>query len=563
MNEIGVVVPTVNFGQFSILANDEIIKQGIPLIGKFVGVEFIRDNKTIIAIGTILNFELTNNFAETVSKLKHTDFINSNPTIQKVFINNNELILDCKIISAFDKDTGGRIPFDTPLGVSAKSFFIEDSFLNTILTKKKDNMFYLGKYFGTNIKHPFYLKDFSELKEAYHTLVAGQTGSGKSTLVKMMLSGYAKVSKNINMFILDPVGEFAKSFKTGKMDEFGLNMNEIWKKTGRKSVEIYNLENLAMDKWSILESFMLTSQIFKKELGIKHTENQKDSAEYLISELKRKNIKLSELINNIQTIEEIIKSKEFLKRAYSNKERRIEIENTMNIDEEWSKFNEKLKEILDRFNTSNKKSINNLIYGEFNPQKNNSFNNGRTIIIDLSSIGWDNDVKYVIIKEIFSSLYRSAKDTYQENIESNFNTLVVIDEAHRLIPKGKGDNDYQNQAKEVLVKSFIETRKFGLGWMVISTRLSNLDDTVYEHSRVKIIGYDLQTGSDGDIIKESFGKDILNYYATLPDPTDPLSDGRQHVFMVSGPICVLSRKAPEFLEVFNNSEDFLIENNIN
>lgn len=557
---VGVVIPTVSFGHFLILANDSVLNAGIPLIGKFIGVEFKRDNKDIIAIATILNFELANNFADTISKLKYPEHIDSNPTIQKVFSNGNELVLECKITSAFDKKSGSRIPFDTPLGVSAKAFFIEDSFLSSILERKKDNMFYLGKFFNTNIKHPFYLKDFSELQEAYHTLVAGQTGSGKSTLVKMLLTGYAKISKNINMFILDPVGEFTKSFKGN--DDFGLRLNEIWKKTGRKSPEIYNLENLAMDKFSILESFMLSFQIFKV-LGIKSKENQATSVQYLILELEKKKISISKLSENIETIKNIIRSEEFLKRAYSTKERRSEVENTINMDDEWEKFEEKLINILSLFNTNDKKSISSLIYGELKGKENNhNFESGRTIIIDLSSIGWDSDVKYVIIKEIFSNLYHFAKDIYQKNIECNFNTLVVIDEAHRLIPKGKTDNDYQKQAKEILIKSFIETRKFGLGWMVISTRLSNLDDTAYEHSRVKIIGYDLQTGSDGDIIKESFGRDILSYYSTLPDPTDPLSDERQHIFMVSGPICVLSRKAPEFLEVYNNSELFLSENNI-
>jgi len=84
----------------------------------------------------------------------------------------------------------------------------------------------------------------------------------------------------------------------------------------------------------------------------------------------------------------------------------------------------------------------------------------------------------------------------------------------------------------------------------------------YEHARIKILGFDLHTGADGELIKETFGLDALKFYSTLPDPTDPLSDTRQHVFMLYGPICVISRKQPEFVEVFSSPDEFLAANGL-
>jgi hypothetical protein len=198
-------------------------------------------------------------------------------------------------------------------------------------------------------------------------------------------------------------------------------------------------------------------------------------------------------------------------------------------------------------------------------QKIEDKENGKTIVIDLSSLDWTDPVKYLLIKEILDVLYYSAQDVYKKYGKSDFNTLVVLDEAHRIAPPDKYIEDsriYMQDVKKSVIRSYIETRKFGLGWIAISTRLSLLDTKIFEHARIKILGYGLTTGTDRDLLREQFGHEFVELYSKLPDPYDPFCKERTHVFTICGPITLLSREKPETFKVFSDVTTFLSENNI-
>ncbi len=78
-------------------------------------------------------------------------------------------------------------------------------------------LFYLGYAYGSKIKLPMWFKHFSKeeggIGEAYHIGIFGKTGSSKSVLAKMIVSGYTK-HKNMYIFILDPQGEFSQEFSS-------------------------------------------------------------------------------------------------------------------------------------------------------------------------------------------------------------------------------------------------------------------------------------------------------------------------------------------------------------
>jgi len=94
----------------------------------------------------------------------------------------------------------------------------------------------------------------------------------------------------------------------------------------------------------------------------------------------------------------------------------------------------------------------------------------------------------------------------------------------------------------------------------ITTKLGAIKNDVVEHSRNKFVGAGL-TGSNLDALKEEFGEE-LQFYRLLPDPTDPLSDVRTVNFMVSGAVTVLTRNSSEFVEVFNDCDEFFRVNGI-
>src|SRR5690348_15028890 len=91
---------------------------------------------------------------------------------------------------------------------------MSEQFMQSLLSEYTDQLFYLGKAYGSQVLLPMWFKHFGQQEqggtdEAYHIGVFGKTGSGKSVLSKMILIGYAR-HKPMTIFVLDPQGEFAK-----------------------------------------------------------------------------------------------------------------------------------------------------------------------------------------------------------------------------------------------------------------------------------------------------------------------------------------------------------------
>ncbi len=100
--------------------------------------------------------------------------------------------------------------------------------LDELVENQRENLFYFGRAYGDdNIQLPIYMKHFGDPKrggqgEAYHTLIAGKTGSGKSTFAKMALTCYAK-HKDMAVLIVDPKGEFADEINDYQLELRGFH----------------------------------------------------------------------------------------------------------------------------------------------------------------------------------------------------------------------------------------------------------------------------------------------------------------------------------------------------
>ena len=187
---------------------------------------------------------------------------------------------------------------------------------------------------------------------------------------------------------------------------------------------------------------------------------------------------------------------------------------------------------------------------------------GKCVVLDLTLYKAGGNLvgmrsKYV--RETLRHLYNAGIDLYRKSGNLNLNTLVVLEEAHNYVPK-RTDDEETNVLSNEIVKYFIETRKFGIGWMCITTRPSNVRREVFDHSRVKFIGMGLTSGPDAELLKEAFGPEFLNTYRLFPDPSDPLSPKKEVCFAISGPITLLSRQSPDFITVFSSKEEFLKAN---
>jgi hypothetical protein len=142
----------------------------------------------------------------------------------------------------------------------------------------------------------------------------------------------------------------------------------------------------------------------------------------------------------------------------------------------------------------------------------------------------------------------------------------VLDEAHRLAPQDKINNDRKQKIKTNLIDAVRTTRKYGLGWMFLSQTLSSLDNEIVQQLRISFFGFGLSMGAEYKKLQEIVGGkgEYLKLYQQFRDPHssfDILS--REYSFMTIGPVSPLSFSGtPLFLNAFTNVNEFTKNNQI-
>jgi hypothetical protein len=160
---------------------------------------------------------------------------------------------------------------------------------------------------------------------------------------------------------------------------------------------------------------------------------------------------------------------------------------------------------------------------------------------------------------------QAAEDAYKDN--KGLNTLVVMDEAHRLAPREIPPEEEEAKAvRATLIEAVRTTRKYGLGWMFISQTLSSLHSEILQQLRISFFGFGLALGSEYQALSQLVGgkSRALDLYRLFRDPHSSFDiASRQYSFMTIGPVSPLSfAGTPLFLNVFNSVEAFMKENNV-
>lgn len=560
--ELGIVLSRVKPMEVEVLVFDEYLNSGDLLWNALVRIPYLDG----FAVGVVVDYERVNPIMEDkelVKRLKH--LLEKNQILQAMKERRELISAKVRLLTAFDGSMK-RASINVPLAVGEKVYRLIDKDFSIPNFKP----YYLGRFYGENILQPLYIADFHELGEAFHFVVAGQTGAGKSTLVMLLLVLYAKASherfmksfmntqlqqgKRMNFFVISPVPEFRKAFEGNQVGKFGLNLRDVFQSLGY-SIEIHDHKTLAFDRWEVLQELLTQSNIFEI-LRIKKSEYKERAVEIFIEELRKKTTleKFGSLnIEAINHIENILLSENFARAIYKQEKSVQELmEDTR---KNFNAFREKLKSIAKLFNRQTRKAI-----GELVKDIANDMEGGKVIVVE-TSYGGNITIQRMVVREIVESLKQEGMRLYERDSALNMNTLVVFDEAHNYAPK-RADDEYLQSLRDSIIKAYAETRKFGVGWMTISTRLSLLDKHIYQHARVKIIGYGFTSGEDADILREEFGRENLERYWTFADPSDPLSQNKEYSFLISGPITVISRKEPELLTVFSSAEEFLSANQL-
>lgn len=538
---------------------------GKKLVGELALFRFPQDGKPHYALGQITEVQLRNIWLEdpTMRSLARQRG-QVNPVSGQQDTHLGEMTT-----SAVFSDNGNTFEPSILGTVPATGTFIHlatDQILDRLLERYQDEIFYLGHVYGSTPKLPLWFKHFGTgphgAGEAYHLGIFGKTGSGKSVLAKMVLLAYATYS-DMAIFVIDPQGEFSKDVRGELRPEgFPLNLSNVLTHLN-KDVIIKSVRELILDRWNLFSEILYESPFFER-LSIPKGENRRIASEVLAERLQRARITLQNLSERAsftqawQILGDATVQKQFY-RTPQSRDRFNTVYLQANQEEFFNSYWQPITELFRRERTG-AISVDSLIQQTFDLDRTRR----PVVVIDLSKektegLFWNDTIQALVIKRLLDGLTYTAEGAYREN--RFLNTLVILDEAHRLAPREKLENEKQESVRLSLLDAVRTTRKYGLGWMFISQTLSSLHREIIGQLRIFFFGFGLALGSEFFSLKELVGGDpnALKLYQSFRDPHSAFDiESRQYAFMTVGPVSPLSfAGTPLFFNAFNKTEQFL------
>ena len=545
------------------------------LVGELAMFHYMQDESDHYALGQINEINLRNRWLEEgVVRSIVRERARLEGVSERQDTHQGEMIVS----AVFSDQSGnyGQSSLGTVPATGTVIRLVDNPFLEELLQPYKDQISYLGTVYGSTPKLPLWFKHFDEgpegAGEAYHLGIFGKTGSGKSVLAKMIILGYAR-HPQMGLFVLDPMGEFSKGLKGNSPDitSMGQILSPQSLQLLNRQYEVFDLSRFFLDSWDLFGELLLEFGFFQT-LGIAASKNQTEASYSVVEFLRSSNQhklhtlgteafsdSLSHMANNINRI--------YVDRTAQNRVQGF-------ISEANGATNSPAKRSWDQtvqffLKENDKVSIEDIISRALTTPSDGS---RPLIVVDLSRIPqeipestWNETIKPLLIDRFLSNLIRLAQDAYQE--DQNFNTLVVLDEAHRLAPRANFSSDRQQRIKIRLIDAAKTTRKFGLGWMFISQTLSSLDrDIIDSGLRIFFFGFGLGVGTEFQALRDLAGRSgkSLELYQRFRDPGSALNNAsREYSFMTIGPVSPLSFSGtPLFLSAFTKPDDFLDANKI-
>jgi len=540
------------------------------LVGELALFRFSQDGNLHYALGQITEVQLRNIWLEDPTM---RSLARQRGQVNPVSGQQDTHLGEMTVSAVFSEAGSGFEP--SVLGtVPATGTFIRlatDQILDSLLERYRDEIFYLGHVYGSTPKLPFWFKHFGigphGAGEAYHIGIFGKTGSGKSVLAKMILLAYARYPK-MAIFVIDPQGEFSKDARGElRAEGFPLNLSNVLSNLN-KEVIIKSVRELVLDRWDLFSEILYESPFFER-LSVPKGENRRIASEVLAEKLQRARITLTDLHirQSFDQAWQILGDENIQKQFYRSPQSRDRFKTVYqeaNRNEFFNSFWLPVAELFRR-DRPNVVSVDSLIKQTFDLDRTRR----PVVVIDLSretaaGLFWNDTIQALIIKRLLDGLTYLAEGAYREN--RFLNTLVILDEAHRLAPREKIENEKQESVRISLLDAVRTTRKYGLGWMFISQTLSSLHREIIGQLRIFFFGFGLALGTEFMSLREIAGGDpnALKLYQSFRDPHSAFDvASRQYTFMTVGPVSPLSfAGTPLFLTAFNTPEEFLRTNKL-
>lgn len=564
------------------------------LVGELALFRYYQDNCSHYALGQITEVSMRNVWHEDPTM---RSLIRQHGRVDTISERQDTHRGDMTISAVFAAGPNGYRPsiLGTVPATGTPIYLANDSVLSELLSPYRDQLFYLGHIYGSKPLLPLWFKHFDTGQqgagEAYHLGIFGKTGSGKSVLAKMILLAYAR-HPQMGILVIDPQGEFAKEVRGDMaLGGFRLPMKRVLDSL-TKPTKVYGVQDLVLDRWDLFEHILLESGFFQR-LGVKASENQRQAAEAISEQLQKDSIKLADLHHrdSFDKTWNHLKEERILVRIYGSKEARERVRQQMaetNQNDLYQTVWLPITQLFREDQNGTRKKVESLLTSLFSPNQEKR----PLIVIDLSTeqitqtnskratslplfdndqpqplpthLFWNETIQALVIKRLLEGIRTAAEYSYKQN--RSLNTLVLMDEAHRLAPRDDPGSDEQRAIRSILIDATRTTRKYGVGWMFISQTLSSLHREILEQLRIFFFGFGLGMGAEFKALSELVGgrSKALDLYQLFRDPHSSFdTSSREYSFMTIGPVSPLSfAGTPLFFNAFNEVEDFLNVNKL-
>ncbi len=559
------------------------------LVGELALFRYHQDGLSHYALGQITEVKLRNVWHEDPTM---RSLIRQRGRVDTVSERQDTHLGEMTISAVFSAGSNGYRPsiLGTVPATGTPIHLVNDAVLSELLSPYRKQLFYLGHVYGSKPLLPLWFKHFDigpqGAGEAYHLGIFGKTGSGKSVLAKMILLAYARYSK-MALLVIDPQGEFAKEARGEAVPgEFQLPMRDILHKL-KKPVQVHGVRDLVLDRWNLFEQILLESGFFQR-LGVKAMENQRQAAEAISEQLDKDGVRLVDL-HKRESFDKAwghLQEERIQVRFYGSKEARERVRQQMADTDQndlyrtvWLPVTELFRE--DRPGAQTAEQLLARLFAPDQAQR-------PLVVIDLSveqatqaaslntlplfggdhpqpqsvSLFWNEMIQALVIKRLLEGIRTAAEYAYKQN--RSLNTLVLMDEAHRLAPREDPENEEKRAVRAILIDAARTTRKYGVGWMFISQTLSSLHREILEQLRIFFFGFGLGMGAEFKALSELVGgrSKALDLYQLFRDPHSSFDiASREYSFMTIGPVSPLSfAGTPLFFNAFNTVKEFLDTN---
>lgn len=542
------------------------------LVGALVAFEATQDGSRITSVGQIVGIELRNRWHE---DSVFRNLVKRTGEIPPITNRQDTRVASLVVGATFKRGTQGYEP--DVLGMvpatGTRVARVEQALLERLLAVYQHEIFYLGRAYANEVLYPMWFKHFGSgaggAGEAYHIGVFGKTGSGKSGLAKMLLLAYAR-HPELGILIIDPQGEFSYELQGQRVGEQGLLVDAVVRGL-RRQIRRYSIANIQLDQWDLFEEFLVDLH-FLERLGIRHPDNAKIAADLVRSDLQRSRVTL-EALDSEQVLRQVLGIVQTrADRIYTTPGYPQRLRDRVNeiLQNDLSEvYRETWQPLASMFAPGQGRRN---LYGIIDDLVGSSGAESTprpVVIIDISERGnprlWTEELQRRILARLLNVLIARASQTM--TTRQGANVLVLLDEAHRHAPSGHLDSGSQAEVlRNVLRRAVRETRKYGVGWFLISQTLGGIDNEILQQLRILFFGFGLALGDEFRKLGEFAGGDkrAMELYQSFRDPhSAPRRELREFPFMAVGPASPLAFSGkPLFFSAFIDPQEFLRANNL-